>query len=216
MKQIYIILMVILMTVTVQAGWKSLKSLSDYDPKDFTLKKDVIYVELRTFKKLTEMGEKIMVSKSTSVTLRIYRSTPKNKNIFSHIPLKEKYTLIKGEYVGMMSMSSWYTNGFMLDSAGKSWRLENVQDLIDIIKPIDTPAEVRLIMWLDPDIYSSEGDRYRKSGDGYIVKSHYVIHDSNQGAGCGDYSYQYKISRSGKITQKKLLRKKAVDICGSE
>ncbi len=216
MKQIYIVLIAILLTLTVQADWKPLKTLGHFGPKDFTLKKDVVYVVLRTFSESTEMGEKIRVSKGTSVAFRIYESTPQNKNVFSHIPLKKKYTLTKGEYVGMVEYGSWYTNGFMLDSAGKSWRLENVQDLIDMIKPIDTPAEIRLILWLDPKIISNDGDKYRKSGNGYIVKSHYVIHDSSQGDGCGDYSYQYKISRSGKITQKKLLGKKAVDDCGSE
>jgi hypothetical protein len=175
-----------------------------------------VYVELRKQSKSTELAEKVTVSKSNRVALRIYQSTPQNKNVFSHIPLKEKYTLTKGEWGGLVAYGSWYCNGFMLDSVGKSWRLENVQDLIDMIKPIDTPAEIRLILWLDPDIYSSDGDKYRKNGNGYIVKSHYVIHDSSQGDGCGDYSYQYKISRSGKITQKKLLRKKSVDDCGSE
>jgi hypothetical protein len=215
-KQKKILLIAILMTIIAHGGWKPLKNLDHYGPKAFTLKKGVVYVELRKYCESTQKTRYAKYSKSTRVALQIYQTLPHNKNVFSRIPLKERYAVKKGEWGGLVEMGSWYYNGFMLDNAGKTWRLENAKDVIDMIKPIDTPAEVRLILWLDPDIYSSDGDKYRKNGNGYIVKSHYVIHDSSQGAGCGDYSYQYKISRSGKITQKKLLRKKHVKDCGSE
>ena len=162
-----------------------------------------------------------MVSKSTSMTLRIYRSTPKNKNIFSHIPLKEKYTLTKGEYVGMMSMSSWYTNGFMLDSTGKSWRLENIQDVIDMIKPVDTPADLSLVLWLHSDAQDlsdqkSYSAKYRKSGSGYVIREHHIAYGVGDWVyGCGDYLFEYKVNASGRVTQKKLIRKREVE-CGGE
>ena len=102
----------------------------------------------------------------------------------------------------------------MLDSNGKQWRLENIQDVIDMIRPIDTPAEVRLVLWLHGVTHTSDGKysiQYRKNGKEYVIKEHYVCHEC--ACDCGDYIYQYKVNRSGKITQKKLLRKKAVKLC---
>ena len=49
MKQMKIILITLLMTLTVNADWKPLKSLDHYGPKAFTLKNGVAYVELRKY-----------------------------------------------------------------------------------------------------------------------------------------------------------------------
>ena len=95
--------------------------------KPLLLKKGVAYVELRKYSESTEYAEKVMVSKKTSVALRIYQSTPRKMNIFNRIPLKEKYAIKKGEYGGLVASSVWYYNGFMLDNVGKTWRLENTK-----------------------------------------------------------------------------------------
>ena len=220
MKQIKIVLITILLTLTVHAGWKPLKSLDHYGPKAFTLKKGVVYVELYKYRKLTEMAEKVTVSKNTSVALRIYQSTPHNMNVFSRIPLKERYAIKKGEYVGLGGSSSWYYNGFMLDAAGKTWRLENTKDVIDMLYPIDTPADLSLVLWLNSDArekaekYSA---KYRKSGSGYIVQEYHASHEySSWKYACGEYTFEYKINVSGKIIQKKLIKKRKFKVCGGE
>ena len=48
MKQIYVVL-TILLTLNANADWKPLKKLDYYEPKAFTLKKGVAYVEIRKY-----------------------------------------------------------------------------------------------------------------------------------------------------------------------
>ncbi|BAF72964.1 hypothetical protein [Sulfurovum sp. NBC37-1] len=218
MKQIKTIFITLLLTLSANAGWKPLKSLEHYGSKAFTLKKGVVYVELRKYSKTTEMSRLPTVTKNTSVALRIYQSAPRNMNVFSRIPLKEQYAIKKGKYVGLGGSSSWYYNGFMLDSKRKTWRLENIMDVVDMVKPIDTPAELSLVLWLNSDAgekaekYSA---KYRKSGSGYVVREHHVSHEYNGWKyACGEYIFEYKINVSGKITQKKLIKKRKFKVCG--
>ena len=209
-----------LLILAAQADWKPLKSLEHYGPKAFTLKKGVAYVELCKYSKLTEMAEKVMVSKNTSVALRIYQLTPHNMNIFSRIPPKEQYAIKKGEYVGLGGSSNWYYNGFMLDKAGKTWRLENTKDVNAMLYPVDTPADLSLVLWLTSDArekaekYSA---KYRKYTSGYIVQEYHTSHEySSWKYACGEYIFEYKINHSGKITQKKLIKKRQFKVCGGE
>ena len=214
MKQIKTILIAILLTITVNADWKPLKSLDHYGPKAFTLKKGVAYVEIRKFTKRDYGGDKVF--KEQTVVLQIYQQTSLSTEI-NKIPIKKNFAFTKGSRGGPAWFTSWYYNGYMIDGARKSWRLENIQDVIEMVRPIDTPAEIRLILWLhgnadgNVDKYSA---KYRKSGSDYVIKEHYV---SNGDAvyGCGDFTYQYKISSSGKIIQKKLIKKRKVP-CGAD
>jgi hypothetical protein len=219
MKQIYVVL-TILLTLNANADWKALKKLDYYEPKAFTLKKGVAYVEIRKYSKNTSIGiSDISTTSSENVIFKMYRHPlsyfgSTGKRAFSLIPGKKKFAFKKSEISHIGGSQSWYYNGFMLDSNGKQWRLENIQDVIDMIRPIDTPAEVRLVLWLHGVTHYSNGKysiQYRKNGKEYVIKEHYVCHEC--ACGCGDYSYQYKVNRSGKITQKKLLRKKAVKLC---
>ena len=220
MKYIKVLCIIVLLTLTANADWKPLKSFDHYGSKAFTLKKGVAYVELRKYSKSIEMAEKVMVSTKTSVALRIYQSTPSKMNVFSHIPLKEKYAIKKGEYGGLVSSLSWYYNGFMLDNVGKTWRLENTKDVIDMLYPIDTAADLSLILWLHsnaPEYADKYSDKYRKSGSGYIVREYHSSHEhSSWKYACGEYVFEYKINASGKITQRKLIKKRTVKECGGE
>jgi len=215
MKQIKTILIAILLTLTANADWKPLKSLDHYGPKAFTLKKGVTYVEVRKYSQM-DYGRENEVFKDKTLLLRMYQNTPPSSKI-KGIPAKKSLAFKKGSRGGLTFVKSWFYIGFMLDSANKAWRLESVQDLVDMVRPIDTAAEIRLILWLNGnadgnvDKYSA---KYRKSGSGYIVKEHYVSNGDDV-YGCGDFTYEYRINRSGKITQKKLLRKKAVE-CGGD
>ncbi len=220
MKQIKIIFITLLLTLTVNAEWKPLKSLEHYGPKAFTLKKGVVYVELRKYSESTEKTRYAKYSKSTRVALQIYQTLPHNKNVFRRIPLKKRYAVKKGEWGGLVEMGSWYYNGFMLDNAGKTWRLENAKDVIDMIKPIDTPAELSLVLWLNGDAQEKAekySAKYRKSGSGYIIREHHSSHEySSWKYACGEYVFEYKINASGKITQKKLIKKRKFKVCGGE
>jgi len=219
-KYIEVLFIIVLLTFTANAGWKPLKSLEHYGPKAFTLKKGVAYVELRKYSESTEYAEKVMVSKKTSVALRIYQSTPRKMNVFSRIPLKKRYAIKKGEYVGLGGFSSWYYNGFMLDSKRKTWRLENTADVIDMLYPVDTPADLSLLLWLHSDARENAekySAKYRKSGSGYIVREYHSSHEySSWKYECGEYVFEYKINASGKITQRKLIKKRKFKECGGE
>jgi hypothetical protein len=216
MKQMRMIGMAILLSFATQAGWKPLKTLGHYGPKAFSLKKGAAYVEIRKHSKHTE-GYSPKVVKRTSVALRIYHARPRNKSVFAQLPLKKRYGFKKGKYSGMVSSGSWYYNGFMQDSTGKTWRLESAKEVIDMIRPIDTSADIELVLWLHSDAEteaSTYSAKYKKSGKGYLIRQHYIINESSYG--CGDFTYQYKMSRSGRITQKKLLKKRAAKECGGE
>ena len=221
MKQTKALLVTILLTLSVHAGWKQVKTLEHYGPKSFTLKDTVSYVELRRYQEYTSYASPSKASKASktvSTSLRIYRdSSPHYERVFKRMPIKKSASFKKGEYGGLGGGSSWYYNGFMLDNARKTWRLENVKDVIDMIRPIDTPAEISLVLWLNGDAQDHAVKyraKYHKSGKGYLVKEHYIF--DNSVYGCGDYTYQYKISRSGKITQKRRISKKAIKDCGAE
>ena len=205
-----------MVSLTANAGWKPLKALDFYGPQSFTLKKGVRYVEIREYTK-QDYGRKNEVFKEQALVMRMYQHRPPTSKI-KHIPAKKSLAFKKGSSVGLTFVWSWFYIGFMLDDAFKSWRLESVNDLIDMVKPIDTEAEIKLILWLngnmniDNDV-SKYSAKYRKNGSGYIVKEHYISYGDTYG--CGDFTYQYKISRDGKIIQKKLLKKRKVE-CGGD
>ena len=223
MKYIKFLFIIVLLTFTANADWKPLKSLDHYGPKAFTLKKGVAYVEIR---KYTEIFHRIEPGKNKTteknVVFKMYRYPLAHfgsvvSRTFQNIPGNKKFAFKKGGEGGLGNVSNWFHNGFMLDDTHKSWRLENIQDVIDMVQPIDTEAEIRLVLWLNGnadgnvDEYSAT---YRKDGSGYVVKEHYVSNGDDV-YGCGDFTYRYKISSTGKITQKKLLKKRKV-ACGAD
>jgi len=214
--------MVIVLTLATQAGWKSVKSLEHYGPKSYTLKQGVAYVELR---KWTSSTDPRGTTKHVERKLRMYATplshfSPKIRRAFSHTPVKKRYAFKKGEYVGLGGTSSWYYNGVMIDHKGKIWRLENRQDVVDMVKPIDTPAEVALVMWLHSDAREKSEKyslKYRKSGSGYIVREYHSNHDySNWKYQCGEYTFEYRLSRQGKLRHKKRMKSRNFKECGSE
>lgn len=218
MKQLKTVLIATMLTLTANAGWKPLKRLNYYGPTAFTLKDNVRYMEIRkhTTSSFIEPGAS-NASVKQSTTLRVYTYTPDDKKIFENMKMKKHYSIKKGKQDSMHASSEWYYNGFILDNAGKKWQLENANEVIDMVKPIDTPAEISLVLWLaggKADHGSNYSAKYRKSGKNYIVREHFTITDYAHK--CGNYLYQYKISRWGNILQKRLISKKPTKDCGSE
>ena len=223
MKQIRIILVTLLLILTAQAEWKPLKTLDYYGPKAFTLKKGVAYVEIRKYKKVSEAGTDIV---EQDVAFKMYRHPlsyfgPALKRTFQSIPPKKEYAFKKAQSGGLVSRVSWYHNGFMIDSRGKQWRLESIRDVIDMVKPIDTPADLSLVLWLHSDA-QERSDReeyrakYRKSDNGYVIREHHISREYGEWIyGCGDYTFEYRINRSGGVSQRKLIEKREV-ACGGE
>ena len=225
MKQIKTILIAILLTLTVNADWKPLKSLDHYGPKAFTLKKGVSYVEIRKYV-TANSGYGAKSTKKQEVVVRMYRHLLSyfgsvTERSFRSLPPRKKYAFKKGSYASLGPSQSWYYNGFMLDSHGKQWRLENIKDVIDMVKPIDTPAKLSLFLWLHSDAQDrsdkeSYSAKYRKSSSWYVVQEHHVAYGGGDWIyACGDYTFEYRINRSGKVTQKKLIKKRKVE-CGGD
>ena len=96
------------------------------------------------------------------------------------------------------------SNGFMIDKNGKMWRMNEVSDVIKYLGIIDTPAELKLVLWLNNEAHDK--DKYRKTSNGYIVISEYDNSINDLGE-CGHFVYRLKVSKKGKITEKKLLKK---------
>jgi len=208
-------------TVYVGAGWTTLKPLSSYSPKDFQLKDGVEYVDIRQYSKdrLLENG-KTRHTKSMKVVLKMYRKPlaqygAKIQNDFdkrAKPSYKKSLIFLQGGWGGLWGSGSWMCNGYMLDSHKKMWLLEGKKDVIEMIKPIDTPAEIKLIMWLNK--HTQGVAKYKKTKKGFTVIEHYVVNSIlNDSGACGDFTYRYHINHNGQITQRRLIKKKKVKVC---
>jgi len=116
---------------------------------DFSLKKGVEYIEVKRvdiFKPIYPQAKTKVHKKTIKKPLSSFGA--KVSNNFKSLPLssKKSKSFLQGSQGYLSGVSSWYYNGFMLDSNLKTWRLENTKDLIDMVKPINTPAEVKLAM----------------------------------------------------------------------
>jgi hypothetical protein len=220
------ILLWIVAGATVVAGWHPLKLMSTYHGKDFHLKPGVEYVEVHlhdTFipddhkpslftKRIIQMYRKPLKSYG-SKSLRAFRHTTATGS--------KRYGFLRGSAGLMTGSRSWYFNGTMLDSQHKLWHLETTRDLIDMVLPIDTPAEVKLVMWAHKraewfvTFHEEYHAKYKRSGSRYLVEEHYSITDTAYGE-CGIYTYRYSIDRQGHMSKGKLIRKRPSKICGGE
>ncbi len=202
----------------VSAGWHGLKSVDAYRAKDFHFKSGVAYVEMRLQNSIAPMHDPKHLKVKTKRVFAMGRKSPssfgsKIANKFRHLPMsaKKRHTLLSGRHTGLIGTSTWYYNGFMLDTQGKMWRLEGIKDLIDMVAPIDTPAEVSLVLWANK--HNEWSAKYRKSGDHYLVEDHVVADTS---AGCFRTTYRSTITRSGRMTHRKRISKHPSQECGAE
>jgi hypothetical protein len=219
-------IVLIFATATLWAGWHPLKLMTAYHGQDFHLKPGVAYVEMRrsdTFrphvdKPTTQVKRAFVLSRKP-----LERYGVKTARAFRRLPMspKKRYTLMQGGAGHLTGTSSWYYNGFMLDTKGKMWRLESVRDLIDMVAPIDTPAEAKLVLWAHQHaegFTTDTGDyhaRYKKIGRNYLIEEHYAITDTAYGE-CGIYTWRNTITRTGRITHRKQISRRSSKICGSE
>ncbi len=207
------ILIALLCVVSLNAKWKSLKDIKAYSPTSFTLKKGVAYVELRSL--ITSKSNHSKIKRSLNINAKMYRKPLSSYGSdatkrFRNLPMsKSKRNIIKqGSWSTEGSYGSWFCNGFMLTNDKKTWRLENKKDVVEIMKPVNTEAELSLIMWL----YGHSGKfKYKKNSHGYTVIEHY----SKEQDSCADVTYRYNITSLGVVT-KKLLKKRAYSCAGAD
>ncbi len=218
MKILNIVLLVLLTTgVYAKAEkWQKLKAVESYSPSEYHLKKGVEYLEIRNYhwgmndRGYNTKGYRVTVSMQNSPLTSFSADIVKKFKVSS--PNLSKQTNIKKTGSCLMSgCFSNISNGFMIDSHGKIWRMNMVEDIIKMLGEIDTPAEAKIVLWLnDKNRGASDRnhkDKYRKTAKGYVIISEYDNSIDNFGE-CGYFTYKISISKTGVITEKKLLKKK--------
>ena len=218
--KIFKIALLILLTTQTEAQnskWSKLKSIKAYPPTAYNLKEGVEYLELRTYHKAPKEKR---YSKKYRVEASMYKKPlnsfpPKLVRKFKKLtPNLSKEADIKRSGVCLMFGCSLYiSNGFMIDSNHKLWRMNEVADIIDMLGKIDTPAELKIVLWLhetnrDANDYKHK-DIYKKSAKGYTVISKYTNRLLNAGD-CGEFTYRLEIDEDGNILERKLLKKRAL------
>ena len=219
MKLINIVIVLLSFSLFSSAKWHELDNIKySNSAKDFNLKSGIEYIELdlhsiyRNYssdkrKKYhhiiwLKMGKKPLKSfgKTAVATFKKYRKIGKRDKalIAYNNSNKRKYDLS-------------YYNAYMLDSNGRFWFIENRQELIDFLKPIDTPQEASLVMLLngysqksyDVNVYHQ---KYKKIKNGYSIIETYEKEDKKYG-GCIEYKYRNTINKQGVIKRSFIGKK---------
>jgi len=98
----------------------------------------------------------------------------------------------------------------MIDSKGKIWRMNEVQDVMNMLERVKTPADLKLVLWLQHPNWDltdeNHQEKYRKTATGYTVIAQYENSIMNKGE-CGHFTYRLTVDHQGKIGSKKLLKK---------
>jgi len=196
--------------------WHKLKSLKDYSADAYTLKEGVEYLEIRAYTRAMQSkvySEKYIVTvKLGKTALKSFDTEVVEKFKASSPNLNKKTNIRKYGFCAMEGCTSYISNGFMIDKNRKIWRMNEVSDIIKTLGDIDTPAEAKLVLWLHDKnrglADENHKDKYRKTPKGYTIISEYDNSMDNFGE-CGHFTYRIDISKQGKITQKKLLKKRA-------
>ncbi len=194
--------------------WYKLKALKEYPSSAYSLKEGIEYLEIRSYYR--GVGERGYNTSDYTTLLSIHRKSLLSfdskivKRFKSSQPNLSKDTDIKKSSMCLMSgCVSRIGNAFVIDSKGRVLRMNQVEDIIAMLGEIDTPAEAKVVLWLNEkyrDITDENyKDKYRKTTKGYVVLSEYDNSIANFGE-CGNFTYRIEISKKGKITQKKLLK----------
>ena len=159
MKKITLVLFFFTVTLLQAGGWKTLKPLSAYSASDLHLKENVAYLEIRRYrtKKSTKAYE----------VMALYR-TPLDQNPQGVV---DKFKRLTPKYSNRTDFIPYYGNAFLIDSAGKMFRMDMAKDVISLLGAIDRPAEAQLVLWLRN---YGEGQYYRKIARGYETKRTFV------------------------------------------
>lgn len=204
-----IVLLALLLTGVHAKGvkWQKLKEIEKYSGSDYNLKEGVEYLEVRQYvwrapQKVNKNNYSVPVS-AYKIPLKSFESkiVKKFKNLAPNFTKQANIRNIG--YCYMSGCTSSLCNGFMIDNNGKFWSMNEVGDVINFLGEIDTPAEVKLVLWLNKEAHE---DKYSKTSKGYTVISEYDNSIDNFGE-CGYFTYRLRINRRGKITEKKLLKK---------
>lgn len=215
MKQVLLWVLLLSAVHAKDTKWHTLKSFEVYPASAYTLREGVEYLEIRTYvwgiQSKTYSKKYIVTAKLGKKPLNSFDPKVVKKFKASSPNLTEKTNIRKYGFCVMAGCTSYISNGFMIDKKQKIWRMNEVSDVLSMLGEVDTPAEVKLVLWLNDNNRGTSDlnhkDKYRKTSKGYAILSEYDNSMSNFGE-CGLFTYEINISKQGKITQKKLLKKR--------
>ncbi len=193
MNMIRTILLFTLLTLTVQAGWKTLKKIEDYPGNAYTLKESVSYMEIRLYKyKKSERANKIISLYKKPLSSYSKSMISKFKNLEKKYSNKESYLQIRNN-----------GNAFFIDTNGKMFWTDETKDIKMLLGEVDTPSELALALWLT---YENGWQTYKKMSNGYQVKRTTWISE------CTDDSMIGTVDRNGNTEMgnniRHIIRKK--------
>ena len=188
--------------------WQYLKPLKKYPSHAYSLKVGVAYFEVREYTWSTQdkINKNIYKIIMSSGKMPLTSFDKKIQKRFKGVaPNLSKEANIRKRGSCLLSGCTFaQSNGFMINDQQKIWRMNEISDVMKYLGIIDTPAELKLVLWLNNEAHKK--DRYRNTSNGYIVISEYDNSIDNFGE-CGHFVYRLKVSKKGKITEKKLLKK---------
>jgi hypothetical protein len=198
--------------------WHNLKELKAYDLRDFNLRDDVSYLEIRLYTKRAKEEEfdrkyNVKVAMGTmplsSFDARLVRKFKRVKpNLSNETNIK------RVGFCLMLGCTHILGNGFMINKDKKIWTMNMREDIVQMIGQVDTPAEVRLVLWLhDKNLASYDKDeyQYKKVSDGYEILHKYTNTLSNIGE-CGHFTYEMFVTKDGKVSKNKFLTKSTKNV----
>jgi len=226
-----ITLLLVLFGLILNANeWKELPEIGNhpnyihtfYKSKDYNIRKDIDYFELRKFlfKDGKQLSDKYLpfhvISKKT---LDSY--SWKLQSRFKKLPFVDHNTsYIKNEVYrrDYFYSSPYYNriNGYFIKDDKVLWTINEKKDLLWVFDGIDTEAELATFLWLYDDDYIVTCEyRYKETLDGYIVEKTvrtYPYYIEKEKMGYIDHStYILNIKRNGKFTiEPKSFRKEKI------
>ncbi len=213
-----VLLAVLVSVVAFGGGYKPLKALGKFSAKDFHLKEGVDYMEIRMY---SGDGDTVDTKKAyleVQAGSRVLSSfDPQLVKRFKAIkPMINGADIRKSMMCLMMGCVSRVSNGFAIHSDGKQVRMNETRDVVDYLGDIDTPAELKLVLWLNDNMRDKEdnqmSDRYAVTGNGYKVIYTYENTLANMGE-CGVFTQEITVSRKGKVSAKKAVKTKESKHC---
>ena len=130
-----------------EINWTKYEPMEFYYSSDYKLKKHVAYMKI-IWKK--EGKNKYIHIKG--------RST----NLFDN-KVKKQFKSVKPIYSLKANLKN-KGNAFFIDTKGKIWQMDMIEDVVSLLGDIDMPVEAQLVAWLYLDRSAIE---YRKTANGY-------------------------------------------------
>jgi len=209
----YLLLVIVMLSLSEAKEWQILKPLSQYKASDYKLKKGVEVLELREYK--INSKEELMPLAYRKV-LTIYQKPLKSFSSSTIKQFKELKPLIHSRNdFGILSYDfvghgcRYLYNGVMIDSSGQVFKMDTKADFIGFFDEINSDAEVQLATFLNKRL---EGIKYRKVAQGYEVIVVAAFKAGAPNTKCKESTYSVIINTKGDMLSDILMNEKELEI----